>query len=187
MRQGNFLTPKAQHTRAALILAARQLAGEKGVDFVTVKAVCALAGVGRTSFYNYFDDVPELLQTIKDEVAGRIKSHFDGLHEDLGRGLARLEKCIAMIFNLACDDRELGLLITQPARAEEPSAQLLRFEITEELKAVREISSAEVEELSYLLTLTTMETARAFATGHLKKSQTARHARYLTRLIVSNA
>lgn len=68
------LTPKAKHIHAALFCAARQMLGQKGKQGVTVMNVCEHAGVGRTSFYNYFQDVDDLITSIAEETGRAVKA-----------------------------------------------------------------------------------------------------------------
>ena len=105
------LTPKARRTRSALLSAARAEIGRSGVPGVTVMAVCARAEVGRTSFYNYFEDVEALVSAVAIEVAEEIKERFDRLHQDMPRGRARLEACLGMILETAVSDSETTRLL----------------------------------------------------------------------------
>jgi AcrR family transcriptional regulator len=54
--------PRTQRTRAALISAFIELLLERGYDAVTVHAVAARAGVGRSTFYVHFPDKREILR-----------------------------------------------------------------------------------------------------------------------------
>ena len=71
------LTPKARRTRAALIKAAKSLIGREGTAGVNVMTACAEANVGRTSFYNYFEDIDVLIAAVAFEAAADIKARFD--------------------------------------------------------------------------------------------------------------
>ena len=83
------LTPKARRTRLALLEAARVELGNRGVAGVTVMAVCERAGIGRTSFYNYFEDTGALVSTVAEEAAKDVKERFDALHSGVPRGRKR--------------------------------------------------------------------------------------------------
>ena len=104
------LTPKGKRTRAALVAAGRQIIAKKKPQALTGMDVCDLAGIGRTSFYNYFQDAEELSAAIAGEAGMAIKKQFDLLYRDLPRGLQRLEKCLSMILATAVKE-ECGLLL----------------------------------------------------------------------------
>ncbi len=52
---------RTAETRHSILDAAVRLYHDQGVDKTTVSAVIAASGVGRTTFYRYFDDQDELL------------------------------------------------------------------------------------------------------------------------------
>lgn len=172
------LTPKAKRTLSALLDAARAVIGRKGVSGVTVMEVCELAGVGRTSFYNYFDDVGVLIETVAFETAEAVKTRFDMLHEDRPRGLDRLERCLTMILSIAADDRETALLLTSLAQNTGAIRDLLNREIMEELGGARRDGSISLtgdrhKALSQFLTISTLAISREIALEHMSSSQIA--------------
>ncbi|WP_171052693.1 TetR/AcrR family transcriptional regulator [Ruegeria sediminis] len=128
------LTPKARRTRSDLLNAAREVIGHKGVGGVTVMDVCDVAGVGRTSFYNYFDGTDDLVAAVAAEVALDIKTRFDTLHAGEPRGLARLERCLNMLLDFAAEDPKTTLLLTSLAASDRPIRDLLHHEIQSELR-----------------------------------------------------
>ena len=66
---------------------------------MTVKSVCERAGVGRTSFYSYFEGADALAATVSFEAADEVKGRFDQLHR-----------------YLLCDWRVFGAQCALPAR-----------------------------------------------------------------------
>lgn len=50
---------------------------EKDLEFVTVKEVCARAGVSRSTFYLHYETVNDLLQESMELVIGRFLERFD--------------------------------------------------------------------------------------------------------------
>lgn len=62
------LDRRVQRTRAALIEALLQIVRESGWRSATVRAITARANVGRTTFYENFDDREHLLNTCIDEM-----------------------------------------------------------------------------------------------------------------------
>ncbi len=174
------LTPKAKRTRAALVSAARTLIGEKGATSLTVMEVCDVAGVGRTSFYNYFNDADALIEAVAVFAAEAVKDEFNALHEDVPRGLERLQQCLTMVLNIAADDPETALLITALAQSTSAIPYLLRYEITQELKGAVNAgsiswSAPKSDALAQFLTLSTLAICREIALGKLPKDQIAAH------------
>ncbi len=127
------LTPKARRTRASLVSAARLIIGKNGVAGLNVMDVCDAAGVGRTSFYNYFDGANSLVETVASSAAEEVRENFNAQHEDVPRGLGRLKRCLEMILRIATDDRETALLLTSLADNSPTILNLLREEILNEL------------------------------------------------------
>jgi AcrR family transcriptional regulator len=128
------LTAKARRTRQNIIQAARDILGRKGVGAVNVMEVCAAANVGRTSFYNYFDDIDGVIAAVAADAAIAMREQFDALHSDEPRGLARLEKCLLMLLVAGEEDPSLVMLLTSLAASEDTIRDLLREEIRQELK-----------------------------------------------------
>jgi AcrR family transcriptional regulator len=132
-KQVDTLTAKARQTRQNILWAARDILGRKGMDAINVMEVCAEAGVGRTSFYNYFDDIDALVDAVAVDAASAIKAQFDALHLGEPRGLPRLEKCLRMLLTAGSEDPGTMLLLTTLAAHEGPIRDLLRYEIVQEL------------------------------------------------------
>ncbi len=172
------LTPKAKRTLSALLDAARAVIGRKGAAGVTVMEVCEMAGVGRTSFYNYFDDVGALIETVAIEAAEAVKTRFDALHEGRPRGLDRLERCLTMILSIAADDRETALLLTSLAQNTGAIRDLLNREIMEELGGAMQDGSISLtadrhKALSQFLTISTLAITREIALKNMSSRQIA--------------
>lgn len=175
------LTQKARRTRVSLIAAGRKLIGQDGASGVTVMSVCALADVGRTSFYNYFEDVDALIRTVAVEAATEIKDRFDSLHADRSRGLARLRDCLEMILTLARDEPDMVLLLTALAATTSEIPALLEAEISAELAACDSIPPQEVPSLAGFLTITILALARHLAEGRMEGGQVSRSVDYMMR------
>ena len=173
------LTPKARRTRASLLEAGRRLTGRNGVAGVTVLAVCAEADVGRTSFYNYFEDVEGLVAAVAFEAAAEIKAKFDLLHSDQPRGRERLKACLKMILKLAVDDPDAVLLLTSLTRSTPGVGDLIVSEIRAELSAVPDPPNGDAAALSDFLAITTLAFAREFAEGKLAADTVDVHLDYL--------
>jgi AcrR family transcriptional regulator len=178
-----YLTPKAHRTRASLLVAGRRLVGLHGKAGVNVMAVCAEAGVGRTSFYKYFEDVEGLLEAVVLEVAGDIKASFDHLHSEQPRGRTRLKACLKMILSVAVEEPETALLLTTLAQTTPEIEGLIRSEIKAELSAESDPSIEDVAGLSGFLSITILALARQFSEGKLAEDSVDQHLRRLLRSI----
>src|SRR5690348_8592934 len=69
-------------TRSQLIAAGKQVMAERGIEGATIADVAAAADVSPGTFYNYFADVPDLLDAVVDDVL----DGFDGVLADMARG-----------------------------------------------------------------------------------------------------
>lgn len=175
------LTPKARRTRLALLEAARVELGNRGVAGVTVMAVCERAGIGRTSFYNYFEDTGALVSTVAEEAAKDVKERFDALHSGVPRGRKRLEACLRMILDTAANDSEAILLVTSLANSAPKIMELLRAEISAELAAFARVPAKDQPVLVDHLTQTVLALAHQMAIGNLAKESVDCHVEFMMR------
>ena len=177
------LTPKARRTRASLLVAGRRLFGLHGRAGVNVMAVCAEAGVGRTSFYKYFEDVEGLLDAVVLEAARDIKARFDKLHSGQPRGRERLKACLRMILSVAVEEPETALLLTSLAQTTSVIEDLIRSEIFAELSAASDPHIEDVLSLSGFLSIAILALARRFSEGNFANDSVDQHLRILLRCI----
>ncbi len=175
------LTPKARRTRSALLDAARTELAQRGIDGVTVMAVCERASVGRTSFYNYFEDADALVSTVAQETAIEIKDRFAILHSDVPRGFVRLEACLRMILETAADDPEAILLVTSLSNSVPEIIELLHTEISAELAAIASVPEEDRPALVSYLAQTVLGLAHQMALGNLTKNSIDRHIKFMMR------
>ncbi len=175
------LTPKARRTRAALIDAARSLIGREGTTGVNVMTVCAEANVGRTSFYNYFEDIDVLISAVALEAAADIKARFDQMHEEQPRGRERLRNCLDMMLSLAGSDHDTVLLLTSLAHTTPEISAMMETEIAAELRAESPATERCAEPLARYLTVATLALARHVATGTIPKDDVDQYLEFLLR------
>jgi AcrR family transcriptional regulator len=72
-------------TRGSLLAAARHVMADSGVEGATIADIAARAGVSPGTFYNYFRDLPAVLDALVDELIGYIDEVLDDVHrQDLG-------------------------------------------------------------------------------------------------------
>ena len=162
-KQTDSLTPKAQKTRARLIAAARDIIGRDGVGGLNVMALCDAAHVGRTSFYNYFDDVSELVGEVALEAARTLKIQFDTLHDGSDRGLPRLKACLEMVLLFGVENPETALLLTSLSETNSEIRKMLQKEITEELNGAGFGADTGAGQISDYLTVALLALVREIA------------------------
>jgi AcrR family transcriptional regulator len=162
-RKPEPLTPKARRTRAALLDATRQIVGETGVAAATVQAICARAGIGRTSYYNYFDDAPAAVAEVAEAAGQEIRTAFDALHGAQPRGLDRLATCLEMILTIARDDPPRALLLTALAQSDDTLPNMLTAEIAAELTG----AGLTARPIAPFIALSTLALSRRIAEGKL--------------------
>lgn len=86
-------------TRQNFIEAFCQLAQTKSVEKITVRELTQLAGYNRSTFYQYFDDVPALMTTIEDRILAQIMQNFERSFEQ-----GTLAERFVVAFSQAHDD-----------------------------------------------------------------------------------
>ncbi len=102
-------------TRTALLDAAYEVIDEAGTADVPLGEVALRAGVGRTTFYDYFDDRDDVIASLVEErlpgvIADLIARVPDGL--DTAQRLARLA---SMTVEFVATDRVLGVILHRDA------------------------------------------------------------------------
>jgi AcrR family transcriptional regulator len=63
---------KAAHTRRSLVVAARQLFGERGHAATSVDEIVRLAGVTKGALYHHFTDKDDLFRAVVEDVKGEV-------------------------------------------------------------------------------------------------------------------
>lgn len=175
------LTPKARRTRSALLAAARTEIAQSGVRAASVMAVCDRAAIGRTSFYNYFTGMDDLVSAVAREAATEIKARFDQSHQHLPRGHKRLAACLRMIFATATQDTDTIQLIEALSHDDPSIMALLENEIAAELAAVCHVGPAQTARLARHLAVTSLALARQLADGRLPPQESEHHINLMLR------
>lgn len=170
------LTAKAIRTRAALISAARRLVGRQGISGVSVQSVCAEAGIGRTSFYSYFNDVEALIAEVATAAAKDFQERFEDTHQTRPRGMERLEECLLTVFAFALEERDIVLMMTSPNLPGGDVEKLLRREIWAELiggveAGEMDLPADDLLECADFLSISTLALARRIAFGDIRENQ----------------
>lgn len=103
-------TAKGYRARQRILRATADILGERGLDNVTVLAICERADIGRTTLYNYFKDADEAIQALMEEFAVEIQEQFEQIHGGQPRGVKRLAYCLRFILERAWRDPMWGKL-----------------------------------------------------------------------------
>lgn len=98
---------------ARLLQAGRLLWGEGGQSAVTVRGVCAQAGLTPRYFYEHFEDRDGLLCAIHDQVVAQVVAVLVGAGDDRDAVLsARLHAAITAMLELIADDPHIHRILT---------------------------------------------------------------------------
>ncbi len=97
-------------TKASLLLAARRVFSERGVEDTGIAAITESAGVGVGTFYLHFKDKDELLAELLNEGLSQMRANVQAQLQRTSaeRGLAAL---IRAIMHEAYDQKELFLIV----------------------------------------------------------------------------
>lgn len=110
-------------TRAALLDAARQLIDEAGTAEISLGEVALAAGVGRTTFYDYFTDRDDVIAALVEEnLPGVLADLIDAVPEDLPTA-RRLAEFAATMVRFVATDRVFGVILHREVGRMGPEAQ----------------------------------------------------------------
>jgi AcrR family transcriptional regulator len=102
-------------TRQALLEAAHRLIDEAGTAEVPLGEIALAAGVGRTTFYDYFDDRDDVIASLVEETLPAVISDLiAAVPDDLGAA-ARLARLASMTVEFVATDRVFGVLLHREA------------------------------------------------------------------------
>lgn len=98
-------------TRAALLDSARDLIEETGTAQMNLGEVALAAGVGRTTFYDYFDDRDDLIASlVEEELPNVLARLIASVSEDLSIP-ERLSELAARTVEFVATDRVFGVIL----------------------------------------------------------------------------
>jgi AcrR family transcriptional regulator len=102
-------------TRRSLLDAAYQVIDEAGTADVPLGEIALAAGVGRTTFYDYFDDRDDVIASlVEDKLPDVIAELIDSVPEDLTIA-DRLAKLASATVEFVATDRVLGVILHREA------------------------------------------------------------------------
>lgn len=93
----------AGFTKAAIRNSFIKLLNEKPISQITVRDIVDDCGVNRNTFYYYFQDIPQLVETIIDEETRRIISEYPSIDS--------IEECLYAMIDFALKNRRAALHI----------------------------------------------------------------------------
>jgi AcrR family transcriptional regulator len=111
-------------TRLSLLEAAEALFSRLGYDGASHADIAAFAGIGRTTFYDYFDDKEDLLATLVEE---RLPGVLAEMIAAVPRNLPHRERLGALVVALVefvVNEPVLGLTLHQDVSKLAPGAQV---------------------------------------------------------------
>ena len=79
-------------TAACMNRALLELLGEKGYEYITVKELCARAGVNRSTFYLHYDGMADLLSETVEQTLQSLLDKFEERPEDFIRRIGTDER-----------------------------------------------------------------------------------------------
>lgn len=110
-------------TRRALLDAAYQVIDEAETADVPLGDIALAAGVGRTTFYDYFDDRDDVIASlVEDRLPDVIAELIDSVPNNLGTA-DRLAKLASATVEFVATDRVLGVILHREAGRMGPHAQ----------------------------------------------------------------
>ncbi len=102
-------------TRRSLLDAAYRLIDEAGTAEVPLGEIALGAGVGRTTFYDYFDDRDDVIASLVEEtLPGVIAELIESVPDDLGTR-SRLARLASTTVEFVATDRVFGVILHHEA------------------------------------------------------------------------
>ena len=91
MDKTSFKTSKSEQTRERIIDSYAGLLATTDFDKMSVSSLCKAAGIVRSTFYVYFTDIYEVIQTIEDELIAAFARVDDEARKHAAQDNARLK------------------------------------------------------------------------------------------------
>ncbi len=110
-------------TRRALLDAARALIDERGTAEISLGEIAFLAGVGRTTFYDYFSDRDDVIAALVEEELPKVVADLIAeVPQDLGI-VDRLGTLAAKMVEFIAKDRVFGVILHREVGRMNPDTQ----------------------------------------------------------------
>ncbi len=90
---------RVARTKEAIREAFFILADKKPVEKITIRELCDLANINRTSFYDHYWDYPDLVNSLETEIANSLFNQFDGMFSREDSAEVTMRKYLHLIKN----------------------------------------------------------------------------------------
>ena len=117
---------RSRVTRMLIRKAFTELVGQKPIQSISVKELCALAGVNRSTFYAHYTDIFDLLQDMESELLEDFKKALEPLLAAEGDGLTPL-KITTGIFRCLQDNADICAITLGPYGDKEFAAKIINI------------------------------------------------------------
>ena len=152
-------TKKGYLARKNILSATATLLGEQGIEGLNISAICQKAQMPRTSFYNYFSNLEEVLEALVLDIIIGFEKEFEVLHTYPERGAERLAACIFHLYKRAVNDPNWGKLASQLLKITDEVEHRFKHRAREEVIAAIgnnfSLSNEDVEPYLDMITNTT--------------------------------
>lgn len=82
MGTGHNRSAQREATHARLVMAFLELVDENGSQRITVRQICDVAGVNRSTFYAHFRDIYDVVEYVTDYLLNELRDKFSRLQDD---------------------------------------------------------------------------------------------------------
>ncbi|MEM8936762.1 MAG: TetR/AcrR family transcriptional regulator [Pseudomonadota bacterium] len=126
---------KGLKARRLLFGAAFSLIGEGGVKDLSVRDVCEYAGLKRTSFYNYFQSIDDLLDQLAKSEIEAFDQAFAKRNPRISRGAERLAKETLHLLKRVEQDKAWGNFIFRVLLQDRHSLDAAKRQVAIDIRA----------------------------------------------------
>ena len=128
-----------QRTRLTKMLIRQALTAllrQKPIQSITIKELCAQAGINRGTFYAHYADIYDLMQQLEDEMMADFQAALEPLRQDDPQDLTPV-KITTRIFGCIRDNADLSTVMLGPYGDKDFAARLLEYAREYTLKSYR--------------------------------------------------
>lgn len=111
---------RKRYTLSAIRQAFLSLLKEKSIEKITVREICQIAGINRTTFYRNYDNQYVLLKTLQDEIFEEIKNSITKQSPDP-------DELYVLMLNLIYRHRDAWLILLGPNADPRITKRIIRF------------------------------------------------------------
>ena len=126
---------KGHRAREAIFEAAIRVAGAEGLAALNVSRIAEVAGIGRASFYNYFDSVDDVVAELMKRLQEELEEALTEVHGEFDRGAARFAACVGEVVKRLSEDADFANLCREAMRGSEEVREQFRKASRPEIEA----------------------------------------------------